>query len=60
MNKKSAENLQKLCTVLSVAKKACDDAWSELSPERKAKIRDNILKKVEARIKAKAEGDLQC
>ena len=60
MDEKLAENLQKLCTVLSAAKKACDDAWSKLSPERKAKIRDNILKKVEARIKAKQEGGSPC
>ena len=60
MNDKTAKSLQTLANVLSTAAKVVDEEWNKLTPERKAKIRDNILKKVEARIKAKQEGGSPC
>ena len=60
MNDETIKNLQTLANVLSTAAKVVDEEWNKLTPERKAKIRDNILKKVEARIKAKQEGGSPC
>ena len=31
--------------ILSSAKKICDEEWSKVSPERKKRIRDNILRR---------------
>ena len=57
MNGQTVRNLQTLANVLSTAKKVVDEEWAKLTPEQKAKIRDNILKRAEAR-KAKQNGGL--
>ena len=58
MNEQTVKNLQTLANVLSIAKKVADEEWAKLTPEKKAKIRDNILKRVMKRVEAKQNGGL--
>lgn len=58
MNEQTAKNLQTLANVLSTAKKVADEEWAKLTPEQKAEIRDNILKRAMKRIEAKQNGGL--
>ena len=53
MNYQTAKNLQTLANVLSTAAKVVDEEWNKLTPERKAKIRDNILKRAMKRVEAR-------
>ena len=53
MNNQTAKNLQTLTNVLSIAAKMADEEWNKLTPERKAKIRDNILKRAMKRVEAR-------
>ena len=46
--------------ILASAKKICDEEWSKVSPERKKRIRDNILRRAMKRADANVRtGDAQ-
>ena len=47
------KNLEILKTALRVARDVVDREWQALSPERKKRICENLMKRAEARIKAK-------
>lgn len=58
MSEQAVKSLQTLASVLSTAKKVVDEEWAKLTPEQKAKIRDNILKRAMKRVEAKQNGGL--
>lgn len=58
MNEQAVKNLQILANIMSTAKKVVDEEWAKLTPEKKAKIRDNILKRAMKRVEAKQNGGL--
>ena len=52
--------LVQVCSILYIEKKICDEEWSKVSPERKKRIRDNILRRAMKREDANARtGDAQ-
>ncbi len=48
--KKIAENLEKLANVLKTAKDVVEREWKRLSPERKRRMCENIVRRVNERI----------
>ena len=60
MSEQAVKSLQTLASVLSIAKKVVDEEWAKLTPEQKAKIRDNILKRAMKRVEAKQNGGAPC
>lgn len=46
-------NINDLPWLLKMAHKICDEEWKKLGPEKRKRICDNLMKRAEARIKAK-------
>lgn len=46
-------NIYDLANFMKAAHKAVGEQWKALSPERRKRICDNLMKRAEARIKAK-------
>ena len=60
MSEQAVKSLQTLASVLSTIKKVVDEEWAKLTPEKRAKIRDNILKRAMKRVEAKQNGGAPC
>lgn len=49
-------NINDLPWLLKMAHKICDEEWKKLGPDKRKRICENVLKRVDARIKAKESG----
>lgn len=50
-------NIYELASFMKAAHKAVGEEWEKLGPERRKRICENVLKRVDARIKANEGGD---
>ena len=45
--------IKDLPELLKIAHRVCDEEWKKLGPEKRKRICENLMKRAEARIKAK-------
>lgn len=49
--------IKDLPKLLKIAHRVCDEEWKKLGPEKRKRICENVLKIVDARIKANESGN---